>query len=105
MNKLFPEYYKENISNYMTLNEILYEINILLNKHKIDDEMYIDYLKNIIIKVKDLYKKNRLKLINPNPNQKIQPEKFKYKRYKPEIKIQKENENNKDKNTIDKEIK
>ena len=105
MNKLFPEYYKENISNYMTLNEILYEINILLNKHKIDDEMYIDYLKNIIIKVKDLYKKNRLKLINPNPNQKIQPEKFKYKRYKPEIKIQKENENNQDKNTIDKEIK
>ena len=105
MNKLFPEYYKENISNYMTLNEILYEINILLNKHKIDDEMYIDYLKNIIIKVKDLYKKNRLKLINPNPNQKIQPEKFKYKRYKPEIKIQKENENNQNKNTIDKEIK
>ena len=105
MNKLFPEYYRENISGYMTLNEILYEINILLNKHKIDDEMYIDYLKNIIIKVKDLYKKNRLKLINPNPNQKIQPEKFKYKRYKPEIKIQKENENNQNKNTIDKEIK
>ena len=94
MNKLFPEYYRENISGYMTLNEILYEINILLNKHKIDDEMYIDYLKNIIIKVKDLYKKNRLKLINPNPNQKIQPEKFQYKRYKPEIKIQKENEKN-----------
>ena len=105
MNKLFPEYYRENTSGYMTLNEILYEINILLNKHKIDDEMYIDYLKNIIVKIKDLYKKNRLKLINPNPNQKIQPEKFKYKRYKPEIKIQKENENNQNKNTIDKEIK
>ena len=100
MNKLFPEYYRENISGYMTLNEILYEINILLNKHKIDDEMYIDYLKNIIVKIKDLYKKNRLKLINPNPNQKIQPEKFKYKRYKPEIKIQKEKENNLNKNTI-----
>ena len=100
MNKLFPEYYRENISGYMTLNEILYEINILLNKHKIDDEMYIDYLKNIIVKIKDLYKKNRLKLINPNPNQKIQPEKFKYKRYKPEIKIQKEKENNPNKNTI-----
>ena len=100
MNKLFPEYYRENISGYMTLNEILYEINILLNKHKIDDEMYIDYLKNIIRKVKDLYKKNRLKLINPNPNQKIQPEKFQYKRYKPEIKIQKENEKNKNKTEI-----
>ena len=100
INKILPEHYKEITSSYMTLNEILYEINILLNKHKIDDEMYIDYLKNIIRKVKDLYKKNRLKLINPNPNQKIQPEKFQYKRYKPEIKIQKENEKNKNKTEI-----